>query len=108
MIDVHSSYMMTSLEKVEKEWGIQLGACSSQRTDRPGRWQDQQATTGARNRTLSLGKVKSRRGVRGSHRMVPFLGDRSFWTLEDFQARGAAEHTGDPEEPGVGRVGLPR
>lgn len=58
MIDVHSSYMMTSLEKVGKEQGIQLGACSSQRTDRTGRWQDQQAMTGARNLTLSLGKVK--------------------------------------------------
>lgn len=86
---------------VEKEWGH--AACSSQRTDRTGRWQDQQAMSELGTWLSPREGEESHRGVRGSHRMVTFLGDRSFWTLEDFQARGAAKHTGDP--PGVGRVG---
>lgn len=86
---------------VEKEWGVQpvqvkeLTEQEGDKTSRP--WVELGTWLSPRE------GEESHRGVRGSLRMVTFLGDRSFWTLEDFQARGAAKHTGDP--PGVGRVG---
>lgn len=61
------------------------------------------------NRNLSLGKVKR---VTEEGEGEPQDGDfprgetilwgGPVWTLEDFQVREAAGHTGDPEEPGGG------